>query len=341
MRGRPIVSIVIPNWNGEQWLPGCLRALRRQVYVDFELIIVDNGSWDASLMVVSQECPEAVVIRNARNYGFAHAVNQGIAAARGEYVALLNNDTVAEPTWLYELMRAAADAEPDVGMWASKMLFLSHPYLVNSCGIDINIAGIAWDRGVGEHERHWCQPHEVFGPSGGAALYRKILLEEVGLFDDDFFAYLEDVDLAWRARLRGWRCEFVPEARVLHAHSATGREGSPHKNFLLGRNKWATIIKNYQSPALWVHFPLILIYDLATMPASVLLRRDLSPLRGRWAALHDLPNLLAKRRANLSQARVSFSSLRKQFAPLDPPFKIYARAERIRRIHSNRPVCDE
>ena len=146
-----------------------------------------------------------------------------------------------------------------MGMVASKMLFAHRPEIINSAGIAMDSAGIAWDRRGGEHD----QPDEtdlveVFGPCGGAALYTRAMLDEIGLFDEDFFMYLEDVDLACRARLAGWTCLLQPQARVLHAHSATAGEGSPFKSYQLGRNKVWTLIKNVPQPFLEQHWPEII-----------------------------------------------------------------------------------
>jgi len=157
-------------------------------------------------------------------------------------MATLNNDTQAAPRWLEELV-AAMQGQDMVGMVASKMLFAHRPEIINSTGICLDPAGIAWDRRGGEVDANEeFGPAEVFGPCAGAAPYHRAMLDQVGLFDEDFFCYLEDVNLAWQARLMGWRCLYVPTARVYHVHAGMGQERSPFKNYLLGRNKVWTII---------------------------------------------------------------------------------------------------
>ena len=195
------------------------------------------------------------------NLGFAAAINKGIHASSSRYVVSLNNDTEPDPGWLAALV-SAAERDPTVGMCASKMLFADRPGMINSTGICVDRAGIAWDRRGGEaDDGREIEPVEVFGPCGGAALYRRAMLEEIGMFDERFFAYLEDVDIAWRGRQAGWRCLCVPAARVLHRHSATGKEGSPFKSFHLGRNKVWLLLKNYPVQRLWRYVPAVLLYD--------------------------------------------------------------------------------
>jgi GT2 family glycosyltransferase len=171
---------------------------------------------------------------------------------------------------------------------------------------------------------------EVFGPCAGAALYRRAMLDQVGLFDEEFFAYLEDVDLAWRARLAGWRCLYAPEASVLHVHSATGVEGSPFKSYHLGRNKLWAIAKNYPAPHLYLLLPLIGVYDLAAVLYGVARRRDVAALRGRIAGLAGLPRQMAKRRKAQGMRSVPFSTLAGQMAPLATPLGVLDRYRHLR-----------
>jgi GT2 family glycosyltransferase len=203
-------------------LQTCLEALESQTLRDREVIVVDNGSDDGSVSWLREMYPSVRVIENAQNRGFAAPVNQGIEASDSLYVAVLNNDTEPCPGWLAALV-AAIESDDQVGMCASKMMFADRPTVINSTGISVDRVAIAWDRRGGEAEDgREVEPVEVFGACAGAALYRREMLQEIGLFDEDFFAYLEDVDLAWRARRLGWRCLYVPTARVLHRHSATG-----------------------------------------------------------------------------------------------------------------------
>lgn len=327
-----MVSVIIVNWNGKHHLQRCLSAVLAQTYSNFEVILVDNGSTDGSVEFVSQEFPQVRLISKAENLGFAKGNNIAIEAAQGDYIATLNNDTQADPHWLRELT-GVMEARPRVGMCASKMLFYHQPHVINSTGINLDRAGIAWDRQGGEEDQEGPEEvGEVFGPCAGAALYKRQMLEEIGLFDEDFFAYLEDVDLAWRARLMGWRSLYVPTARVYHLHSATGKEGSPYKNYLLGRNKIWTILKNYPAPEIFLFLPVILFYDLASLLYALLTRRDGSALKGRIAGWRDLPRVLAKRKEIQKKRSISFSTLAGAMSPLENPFKIPRRYRHLREL---------
>ncbi len=326
------VSVIVLNWNGRRYLDGCLSSLRSQTFPDFEIILVDNGSTDGSVEWVEVHFPQVRIIRNAQNVGFAAGNNQAIRASRTGYIVTLNNDTRVEPDWLASLV-AEAERDPGVGMCASKMLFADRPDIINSTGISLDPVGIAWDRRGGEaDDGRETEPVQVFGPCAGAALYRRSMLDQIGLFDEHFFAYLGDVDLAWRARLAGWRCLYVPHARVYHVHSATAVEGSPFKNRLLGRNKVWTIVKNYGPDGrLLAYLPLIVLYDLAAVLYALVARREISPLQGRLAGLWELPCVWRQRRA--------VQSLRKEnrgrpwhhyLSPLIPPWRVPARYRHLR-----------
>lgn len=326
------VSVIVVNWNGKHLLERCLPALLRQSHPDFEIILVDNGSIDGSAEFVSQRFPEIRLIENPANVGFASANNIAIRIAQGEFIATLNNDTQPEADWLQEITRGM-QIDPRIGMCASKMLFYYRPRIINSTGICLDKAGIAWDsRGGEEDGENQDAISEVFGPCAGAALYRRRMLEEVGLFDEDFFAYLEDVDLAWRARLMGWRCIYIPTARVYHLHSATGKEGSPWKNYLLGRNKIWTILKNYPAPEILLLLPAILFYDLAAVLYGLLTTGDTSSLRGRVAAWRDAKRVLAKRREIQSKRIISFATLSPSMSPLENPLKVLGRYRYLREL---------
>jgi GT2 family glycosyltransferase len=286
--------------------------------------MVDNASTDDSVALVKREFPHIEVVVNRANLGFAAGNNVGIQRAGSPFVVTLNNDTEPRPGWLEALMKPAL-ADESVGMVASKMVFSSRPETINSAGIAIDKAGIAWDRLGGAPDSGGETVEEVFGPCAGAALYRRSMLEEVGLFDEDFFAYLEDVDLAWRARLAGWKCLYAPGAVVSHVHSATGVEGSPFKSYHLGRNKLWCIAKNYPSPHLLFWLPAIVAYDVAAVAYGVLRRRDLAAMRGRLAGLAGLPGQLSKRRRVQSLKRVTFTALARHMAPVSSPLGVLDR----------------
>ena len=206
------VSVVIPTWNGLTHLQQCLPALMAQEAVDFEVVVVDNGSSDGTTDYLGRCYPTIHVIRNDRNLGFAAANNAAMRATRTEFVATLNNDTLPRPRWLSSLVKAA-DAHADYGAFASKMCFWQQPHVINSAGLVVDRAGLAWDRHCGDPVEEASAKAEVFGASAGAALYRRELLDDIGLFDERFFAYLEDVDLAWRALVGGMARAVRPGGR--------------------------------------------------------------------------------------------------------------------------------
>jgi len=296
------VSVIIPTLRGRGWLPACLRALHAQTYRNFEVIVVDDGSSDGTREWLATQ-PDIRVIRNETNAGFAVACNQGMRTSTAPFVALLNDDTEAEPGWLEALVTKltandgptlpdppdpsspVARQQSPLGSAASLMLYADRPLVVQSAGISMDRAAIAWDR-LGGHDACEAQDAcQVFGASGGACLYRRAMLDQIGLFDERFFAYLEDVDLAWRAQRVGWRCVYVPTARVLHHTSATSGNNSPFKNRLLGRNKLWLAAKN----ARLRDWPVIAFYDLAAVMYAGLTRGDWSHLGGRLDALRHMP----------------------------------------------------
>ncbi len=289
------VTAIVLNWNGRRFLQPCLHALQAQTYRDLEVIVVDNGSTDGSVEYLREQSSRVQLICNQHNLGFAVGNNQAIHASDSPYVATLNNDARPEPGWLAALV-AVMETNPQVGACASKMLFADRPAMINSAGIAIDRAGIAWDRLGGQPDNvDETDPQEVFGACAGAALYRRSMLEQIGLFDEDFFAYLEDVDLAWRAQAAGWRALYVPAARVVHHHSGTSVEGSPFKSQLLGRNKLWLLTKNYPWPHWLWYGPLIALYDAGSV-VMALLRGDINPAIGRWQGLLSLGRMLRKRK---------------------------------------------
>jgi len=330
----PQASVIIVNWNGRAYLDECLRALQEQDYPDFEVVLVDNGSTDGSAEWVAKHHPWVRLIRLPCNVGFAAGNNVGIRATQSQYVVTLNNDTRVEQGWLTALV-TAAETDPRVGMCASLMLYAHTPGVIDSAGIAVDWTGTAWPRCWGEQA--WPsppgplsrspsatassngrgeKPQEVFGPCAGAALYRRAMLEDVGLFDEDFFAYYEDVDLAWRGRLQGWRCLYVPTAKVYHVHSATGEVGSAFKAYYLSRNRLWTILKNYPAPWLWLFWSLVLVYDGLSLLEAIRRGQGRAALRGRRDAWRWWREMWARRKR--IQARRS------------PEFRFWEQVERPR-----------
>lgn len=260
-------------------------AVMAQDYPDFEVIVVDNGSQDGTIAWLRENYPGVWVIRNQENEGFARANNQGIRVSEGEYIALLNNDTQPTPDWLSSLVAIAEEGGADVGMVASQICLEDKPSCIDSAGIEVDVLGVAWNRNMGSLvSAEPDEPVEVFGPSAAAALYRRAMLDEIGLFREEFFAYYEDVELAWRARRAGWRCLYAPQAKVLHEHSATARRIRGLKAYCLSRNKWVTLFRHYPFRSYWIWVPAMVALDLLGCGLSVLTTGRADAIRGRWAA---------------------------------------------------------
>ena len=334
----PEASVVVVTWNGRDLLEQSLPAIVGQRDVHHEVIVVDNGSGDGTAEWIARAHPSVRLHRLPSNLGFAAANNLAFELARAPLIATINNDAVPDPDWLACLLSAARE-HPEAGMWASRMVFAHDPETINAAGISTDALGIAWDRYSGRRVGG-DREGEVFGASAGAALYRRELLDATGGFDSDFFAYLEDVDLAWRARWLGWMAWYVPEARVVHAHSATGIEESPTKTYYLGRNKFLTIFKNYPAGALLRYLPLLLAYDLASVPITIVRQRNLAALRGRLAALAALPRLRRARRRVMAGRRVEWRDIKSHLDPVAPPWTVWRRYRRLRRTLALRPSPD-
>jgi GT2 family glycosyltransferase len=242
---RPLVSVVIVNWNGKHLLEECLGSLSRQRFTDFEVIVVDNGSRDGSVEYLRSARPGILLVDLPTNTGFAGGSNAGIRAASGKYIALLNNDTRTDPSWLAELV-TAAESTPTAGMWASKILSYDRPDVIDNVGLLLYRDGLARGKGRLEQDHgQYDQRAEALCPSGCAGLYRRQLLDEVGLLDEDFFAYADDVDLGLRGRLAGWGCLYVPTAVVYHRYSSSSSSYSAFKAFLVERNRIWVLLKYF------------------------------------------------------------------------------------------------
>jgi GT2 family glycosyltransferase len=310
------VSVVIPNWNGERFLRGCLQSLREQTFKAFEVILVDNASTDGSLALVEKEFPEVRVVKLVRNLGLTGGANAGIKAAQGEVIALLNNDAEAHPNWL-ESLWDALQRHPEAGMAASKILLYDRRSIINSAGDFYRLDGVPGNRGVWEEDRGQYDREEyVFGACGGAAAYRKAMLEEIGLFDEDMFMYCEDVDLAWRAQIAGYRCVYTPKAIAYHRLSATG--GGKLASFYNGRNFIYVLAKDYPSSLFRKYWPIILKAQLKIAADALRAWRGEAArarLRGQLAGLKAIPLALSKRQSVYSLRRVPDSYLESLLLP--------------------------
>lgn len=342
----PETSVIILNWNGARLLPDCLSALAAQDYRDFELWLVDNGSIDGSHALLndlertlqpewlSHPLPHpARIIRNSDNVGFAAGNNQAMRLCSSRYVVALNNDAIADHGWLDALVQTAKAGGRSMGMVASTMLFSHRPEIVASAGISVHREGLALDRGAGMLsaglEKQDVRP--VFGPSAGAALYTSAMLRDVGLFDERFFSYLEDADLAWRARSRGWWALHNSAARVRHEYSATGGHNSAFKRRLLARNRVWLLYKNMPTVLLERYAPLIARYDTLAL-LNALVSRDRPVLKGRMEGLATLSRFTDSRRKILSSARLHPDELSHLLAPALSPRQVLRYRGRINAI---------
>jgi GT2 family glycosyltransferase len=290
----PLISVVVVNFNGKKFLDDCLSSLALQIFRDFEIILVDNGSSDGSASYVREQYPSVILVETGKNLGFAGGTNAGIHAARGDFIVTLNNDAIADPHLLEEIIRPML-ADRDVGMCGTKMLYPDGR--INSAGICISRSGAAWDRGMGAPDsRQYDLTEEIFGPCAGAALYRRTMLDEIGLFDEDFFLFMEDVDLAFRGRLAGWKCMYVPAARVVHIHGGTVGFGSDTSIYFGNRNLVWYVIKNFPPRTLFLSGPWILGRNCAVIPYYILHGKGCAIIRAKIDMLKGLLSMVRKRR---------------------------------------------
>lgn len=239
------VSIVIPNYNGMAYLKECLGALEKQTFKDFEIIIVDNASTDDSVRWIEAYYPDIHIVQNLENRGFSAAVNAGISLSNREFVVLLNTDTVAHADWLFNLFECISK-EKGVFSCSSKMLQYRRPNLLDDAGDEYTILGWAFQFGNGLPHNFYNRPREILSSCAGAAIYRKAVFSDIGLFNEEFFAYLEDVDIGVRAFRMGYKNLYCPKAVILHYGSATSGGGySEFKVRLSARNNIWMIKNNF------------------------------------------------------------------------------------------------
>lgn len=296
------VDLVVPTYNGLEHLRVCLAALRRQTYAAFRLIIVDDASADGTAAALPTLFPGAELLRLPRNVGLAAAVNAGIARGDAPYVALLNNDTEPEPGWLAALV-AGLERHPEAAAAVGKLRLLDRRDVFHAAGDTYSRDGLPGNRGAWERDRgQYDREEEVFGACAGAALYRRGVLDEVAaidgaVLDPGFFMYCEDVDLAWRIRLRGYGIVYVPDAIVHHRLSATG--GGPLASYYVARNTLAVIVKDVPGPLLRRYLPRMVARQLAGAAATLPHLREPAArarLRGLIAFPSRFPRLLRQRR---------------------------------------------
>ena len=294
----------------------CLDSLAAQTYDPLEVIIVDNASTDGSQAYIRENYPDVVLVELPENRGFTGACNAGMQAARGQVIALLNNDTEVDPEWASALVDAFA-RHTDVGMVASKMLLFDKRDHIHTVGDGFTVDGRPFNRGVWQKdEGQYEQEAYVFSVCGGACAYRREMLDEVGLLDDDFFFLMEDVDLAWRGQLAGWRALYTPKAIVYHHLSATG--GGVTASFHDGRNSIYLLVKNIPGDIWRKHRGQIIGRQWQIARDALKAWRGEAArarLRGMLAGLAKLPMLLKKRREIQASRKVSTDYIESILSP--------------------------
>ena len=325
---RVAIRVVVVNWNRRDLLRECLGSLARQTHRSYEVVVVDNGSTDGSPALVQSLAGtypvRLTLIANSSNRGFCAANNQGFADATADFIALLNNDAEAEPGWLEALERAIR-TDDSAGMAASKILVWEDPRRIDKCGHLIYPDGQNRGRGAGQLDQgQFDRMDETLWPDGCAAMYRRAMLEEIGGFDEDFFAYADDAELGLRARIAGWECWFAPSAVVRHHRGATLGLGSARRLTLIERNRVLLVVKLFPWNLLWLNGAYLLARAGAGLRAAVLNRGELrhyrgargkmsaalALFRGTVSALPLIPRMLAKRRAFRTKRRLSPSQIR-------------------------------
>ena len=293
----PLLSVIVLNYNGRAWLGPCLTALSTQTRAPaFEVVVADNGSSDGSVDFVRERFPQAVIVENHGNLGFAAGNNAAARAARGSVLVFLNNDTVAAADWLARLYGVFASvAQP--ALVTSKIVRLDRPDVIDSAGDGYLRAGGAFKHGHGADVATAGGTREVFGVCGAAFMVARDFFQRLGGFDDRFFMVYEDVDLSYRARLAGAHCYLAADASVRHAGSATLGTLSASAVFYGQRNLEWTWVKNTPAGLLIKSLPSHVFYSLAGVGHYVLKGRGLPAIRGKIAALRGLPAVLAERRA--------------------------------------------
>lgn len=298
-------DVIVLNWNGGAHLAPCLTSVAALTGPVAELLVVDNASADGSADALEERHPRFRVLRLRTNRGYAGGNNAGIRATRAPWVLLVNNDTVLAPDVLEAMLAAAVD--PRTAAVSPRVSYFDDPDIINAAGLSLTHAGEPVTRG-----RHapdgpsWDEPAEVFGAHGACVLYRRAALDDVGLFDEDFFAYHEEFDLAWRLRRAGWSARYAPAARLLHHEALSLRGNRDRLLYLTERNRWFALWKNASAGFLWRALPRLLAIECAMLRHCAGMR-TLTPLRARADALLHLGPMLARRHA--SPRRVPDSAL--------------------------------
>jgi GT2 family glycosyltransferase len=296
------ISVIVVNWNGKHLLEDCLNALRRQTFQDFETIVVDNGSSDRSADYIRENFPGIKLVALSENRGFTGGNIAGYEQANGELIVLLNNDTEAHPEWLAEIHKASL-LFPNAGSFACKMMYFDDRQRIENCGFALGTAGETIDLGRGELDGpEWWEHQEVFGACGGAVAYRRSMLKDIGFLDPDFFMVYEDVDLSFRAQLRGYKCVYIPGAIVFHHYRATLGTRPARQVFYSQRNIEFVYLKNMPT-GLILRFGLRrLLYEIGAAVYFISSRQGSTFFRCKFEVVRHFP-VLWKERSFIQRSR--------------------------------------
>ena len=298
------ISVVIPTWNGLKHLAVCFAALRRQTLPPHEVFLVDNASSDDTITFTQREFPEVKIIALPENRRFAGACNAGMRAATGEAIALLNNDTEADEHWLEHVAQTFA-THPEAGFIASKLRLFDQRDKLHSAGDFYSVRGVPGNRGVWQRDEGQFDQEYVFGACGAASVYRRSMLDQIGLLDETFEFSCEDVDISWRAQLAGYKCAFAKDAIVYHKVSATG--GGTLNSYYDGRNFLWLLAKDVPGEILRAHFGAIVRQQFCITWAALKAWRGAAArmrLKGQLAGLLGLPKMLQARAAVQAGRRI-------------------------------------
>lgn len=305
----PAISVIIVNWNSGPWLARVCAGLAAQTIDDFEVIVVDNASTDDSVRRAMPLLPQARLLPQAQNLGFAAGNNLAARIATGNWLACLNPDAVPAPDWLERLLAAAA-AHPEFTIFGSHQLMAEQPERLDGIGDAYHVSGLVWRMGHGaDHAAAPRRPMEIFSPCAAAALYRRDQFLDIGGFDERYFCYLEDVDLGFRMRLLGQRALYVPDAVVRHAGSASTGRHSAFTIYHSQRNLVWTFLKNMPLPLLLLYLPAHLALNLFAIAYFALKGQGRVILKAKWDALRGLPEIMRARRALQARRRARTTEL--------------------------------
>ncbi len=287
-------DVVIINWNGRRYLPECLDSVMNQSYRHATATLVDNYSSDGSVEYVSRRFKGVKIIALNDNIGFAAANNRGITSSSGEFVALLNNDAVAHPDWL-KMSVECLNRYRDAGFCASKIVDYYHRDILDTAGDIYTSGGVNAKRGLGKKIDLYAHAQYVFGACAAAAVYRRQMLEEIGLFDEDFFIMCEDVDLSFRAQLAGHKCIYCPQSIVYHKTHGTIKDVDTVFSYYGQRNSEYVFLKNMPLGLLITSFPSHIVYNLFVSIYFLLKGQWLSFLKAKFSFLLNIRKVLRKR----------------------------------------------